>query len=66
MADIDVVPKHGGHVWLWVVLIAVAFVLLFWVFRGRTNSAASIERLGSPEVAHAPLTDSPSDSLRVL
>jgi bacteriorhodopsin len=36
MADIDIVPKKGSSVWLWVVLIVVALALLFWFMSSRT------------------------------
>jgi len=29
MADIDVVPKRGTNVWLWVILAIVAAVIVF-------------------------------------
>jgi len=30
MADIDIVPKRGTSIWLWVVLVLLALAVLFW------------------------------------
>ena len=40
MADIDVVPKRGTNVWLWIILAIVLAAVLFWIlgaFSGDTN-----------------------------
>lgn len=42
MADIDIVPKKGSSVWLWIVLVVVALALLFWYMSAR-NPAPSVQ-----------------------
>lgn len=40
MADIDVVPKRGTKLWLWVIVALVILVVL-WMMLGRGPSPAS-------------------------
>jgi len=52
MADIDVVPKHRtGLSWLWIVLIAVAAVIVLWWFMGNRTAASTTGALTSPQPA---------------
>jgi len=45
MADIDVVPKHGTRVWVWILLAIVVVAVLFWALAGRTHAAAELRSL---------------------
>jgi bacteriorhodopsin len=40
MADLDVVPKRGTKLWLWVVL-AVVIIAILWMAFGRRSSPAT-------------------------
>ena len=40
MAEINVVPKGGSNLWLWIVL-AVAIAIVCWFLFARTSSAAA-------------------------
>ncbi len=40
MADIDVVPKHRSHAWIWIV-IAIIIALLIWAFAAHHASNAT-------------------------
>jgi hypothetical protein len=41
MADIDVVPKRGTSVWLWIIVAIVLAVILFALFGAFSGDAAS-------------------------
>jgi hypothetical protein len=54
MAEIDVVPKHrSGLSWLWIVLIAVAAVIVLWWFMGNRTAANRTGGVISPQPAFA-------------
>jgi len=40
MADIDVVPKRGTKLWVWIV-IALAIIVILWMMLGRDSSPAT-------------------------
>jgi bacteriorhodopsin len=49
MADIDVVPKHRSHLWLWILLAVIVIAVIVWSLANRSHAVS--------ELHHAPATD---------
>lgn len=52
MADIDIVPKRGTSIWLWVVLVLLALAVLFWFMSGDPTPSVQFDD-GRPAIAAA-------------
>lgn len=57
MADIDVVPKRGTKLWIWIVVaLAVIVILWFMLSRNRPSSTGRMEDAGHQRSAVASVT----------
>lgn len=43
MADIDIVPKRGTSVWLWVILALLVLAVLWWFMSGEPAPSVQLD-----------------------
>jgi bacteriorhodopsin len=51
MADIDIVPKRGTSIWLWVILAVLALAVIFWFLSGDPSPVTQLQNLDGPTLA---------------
>ncbi len=59
-ADIDVVPKHRSHAWLWVVLAIIVIALIIWAIAGHSHTTTRLPRAHPGVLAHMTVTGLPA------